>query len=209
MKIRMWSWVLSRWLIQAAWRITWSGRKWTRHYIILGVKPAFYRVRTPIFLECVCSRHREDKMPLSVHSAAQTSKLPYIISTLCIDDWVAESDQFSLLRTLITENPGLVNSLDAVCYYHRIYMLAPTSSSLGWTYSITLGSINRLNWYSAVPFRPEGWSRQDWQQWMDGPSHCRLVITKSIWYHEGSRLCSQRWTPIDCWRIDWCWGRRK
>ena len=83
-------------------------------------------VRIPFILERVYSRHREDKMPVSVHSAAQTSKLPYMIPTLWVDDWVVESDQFSLLRTLITENPGLVNSLDAVGYYDRIYVLAPT-----------------------------------------------------------------------------------
>ncbi|KAL9714492.1 putative ankyrin-repeat protein [Leucoagaricus gongylophorus] len=42
----------------------------------------------------VHSFHREGTMSLSIHSAAQTN-------------------QFSLLRTLITESPGLVNSLDA------------------------------------------------------------------------------------------------
>lgn len=74
----------------------------------------------------VQSFHREGTMSLSIHSAAQTSKLPYMVLTFWTNDWIAELDQFSLLRTLITESPGLVNSLDAVCYYFRAYVLAPT-----------------------------------------------------------------------------------
>lgn len=54
-------------------------------------------------------------MSLSIHSAAQTSELKLIVKIITS---LLALDQFSLVRTLVDENPKLVNSTDAVGQKH-------------------------------------------------------------------------------------------
>jgi len=84
-------------------------------------------------------------------------------------------DQLSVVRSLVEENPKLINEVDAVLSLFKASFLFSLKKVVksGWSNSIALGRVNWCNRYRTVLDRSEGRGRQNRCKWMDITAHRR------------------------------------